>query len=150
MKPITLELLETKHKEFGELIEKFKAEVKTQYVFPEIEIQLAHGEHYAGAIINPDGTGNHVILLAGDKNDGNWQEAIDWAASIGGWLPTRREQSLLFANLKEEFQEKWYWSSDQPASDSGYAWSQVFYNGEQYDCNEDSPCRARAVRRLPI
>ena len=151
MKPITLELLETKHKEFGELIAKFKAEVKTQYVFPQTEIQLAHGEHYAGVILGKDGESSyHLVLLPEDKESIKWQEAVDWAKSIGGELPTRREQSLLFANLKEEFQEKWYWSGEQHASHSGYAWGQYFFNGFQFTCSKGGTCRARAVRRLVI
>jgi hypothetical protein len=151
MKPITLELLETKHKEFGELIAKFKAEVKTQYVFPQTEIQLAHGEHYAGVILGKDGESSyHLVLLPEDKESIKWQDAMEWSSSIGGELPTRREQSLLFANLKEEFQEKWYWSCEQRASGTGYAWSQYFLNGLQGTYDEYDTCRARAVRRLVI
>lgn len=152
MKPITLEQLETKSKEFSDLVEKFKSQVKTQYVFPQTEIELAHGEHYAGLILGKNGESSyHLILLPGDLDGGKWQAAIDWAKSIGGELPTRREQSLLFANLKEEFQEQWYWSSVQHASDAGSAWSQYFNYGLQTCSNKDNYyCRARAVRRLVI
>lgn len=152
MKPITLEVLETKHKEFGELIAKFKSERKTQFVFPETEIQLAHGEHYAGVILGKDGEpSHHLILLPEDKEGGKWQAAMDWAVSTGGELPTRREQALLYANLKEQFQEQWYWSSEQHASYDDFAWFQYFTNGFQDFNNEDYHyCRARAVRRLVI
>lgn len=35
--------------------------------------ELKEGEEYKGAIVNPDGTGEHIILLPGDKDKGNWQ-----------------------------------------------------------------------------
>jgi hypothetical protein len=151
MKQVTLEVLETKHKEFGEMIAKFKAEIKTAFFLPESHIELAHGEHYAGVILGKEGESSyHLILLPEDKEPGKWQEAMDWAKSIGGELPTRREQSLLFANLKEEFQRAWYWSGAQHASDAGYAWSQGFGNGSQDGWGESTSHRARAVRRLVI
>lgn len=152
MKTVTLEAIEKEHQKVAELIAQFKAQITSQFVFPETEIQLAHGEHYAGVILGKDGESSyHLILLPEDKDGGKWQAAMDWAKSIGGELPTRREQSLLFANLKEEFQEQWYWSSVQHASDDDYAWCQHFSNGGQYyDGKVNGLCRARAVRRLAI
>jgi len=152
MKTVTLEAIEKEHQKVSELIAQFKAQITSQFVFPETEIQLAHGEHYAGVILGKDGESSyHLILLPEDKDGGKWQAAMDWAKSIGGELPTRREQSLLFANLKEEFQEQWYWSSVQHASNDDYAWYQLFSDGYQYYYDKVlSSCRARAVRRLVI
>lgn len=112
---------------------------------------LNDGEHYAGILLGKDGApSHHVILLPGDRDDGPWQNAVDWAASIGGTLPTRREQALLYANLPEQFKSEWYWSCEQLAAVSGYAWLQAFGNGYQ-DFYHESDCnRARAVRRLTI
>lgn len=63
------------------------------------------GEQYAGILLGKDGTPDqHIFLLPGEAESIKWQAAKDWAASAGGDLPTRREQSLLFANLKEAFQ----------------------------------------------
>jgi hypothetical protein len=112
--------------------------------------ELKDGEIYAGAIIQPDGTGHRVILLPGDKDDGEWQEAMDWAKEQGGDLPTRLEQSLLFAHSKEQFKQDWYWSNTQHASGSSDAWYQYFENGYQYYNNKVTKLRARAVRRLAI
>ena len=57
---------------------------------------LACGEHYAGVILGKDGTPNyHLILLPGDENEITWEKAEEWATSINGELPTRREQALL-------------------------------------------------------
>jgi len=115
------------------------------------QITLADGEHYAGLILNDDGTpAHHLVLLPADHDDAEWQAAMEWAKSINGELPTRREQSLLFANCKPHFQTDWYWSGEPHASDARYAWCQYFYYGFQHDRSVDDRCRARAVRRLPI
>jgi len=112
--------------------------------------QLNDGEIYAGAIIKPDGTGHHVILLDGDNDDANWDSAMAWAKSVGGDLPDRIEQSLLFAHLKDRFKEDWYWSNTQHASNSNYAWYQDFScGGQDYDL-KGYECRARAVCRSVI
>jgi hypothetical protein len=118
---------------------------------PAVDIGLADGEQYAGLILSEDGTPiHHLVLLPGDHEDTEWQAAVDWAASIGGELPNRREQSLLFANCKQHFEEDWYWSGEQHASDARYAWFQYFGNGNQYYRHIYAQCRARAVRRLSI
>ena len=115
------------------------------------EIVLADGEIYAGLILNDDGTpSHHLVLLPGDHDDDIWQNAVDWAASIGGEMPTRREQSMLFANAKQHFERDWYWSGERHASYASFAWYQNFTNGGQYDDHFSYQCRARAVRRLPI
>ena len=62
----------------------------------------------------------------------------------------RREQSLLYANLKSEFEEAWYWSCEEHASDGSYAWGQSFYFGSQSITHKSYEGRARAVRRLPL
>ena len=69
---------------------------------------------------------------------------------INGELPSRREQSLLFANCKQHFQQEWYWSSEVHASGARYAWFQGFHFGCQGHYRTLSQLRARAVRRLPI
>lgn len=121
---------------------------------PEITLTLptlAEGETYLGAIISADGThSHHTILLPGDHDDATWQDAIDWAKSLGGDLPNRVEQALLFATLKDQFKKDRYWSNTLYASDASYAWCQHFSYGNQNDLHFNYQCRARAVRRLPI
>jgi len=118
---------------------------------PAVDIDLAEGEVYAGLILNDDGTpSHHVVLLPGDHDDTTWQAATDWAKSLNGELPTRREQSLLLANAKQHFEHDWYWSGEQYASDASYAWCQYFSLGPQNLTLMRYQCRARAVRRLPI
>ena len=118
---------------------------------PEIDLELDEGDIYAGIILNDDGTpGHHLVLLPGDHEDTTWQAAVDWAKSINGELPTRREQSLLFANCKQHFKADWYWSGEPYASDASYAWIQTFGDGGQILTLISNQLRARAVRRLPI
>ncbi len=111
---------------------------------------LNEGEIYAGAIIKPDGTGHHAILLPGDNDDASWDKQMEWAASIGGDLPDRVEQALMYKNLPDQFKKEWYWSNTQHASASGFAWFQYFYDGSQDYVHKDVELRARAVRRSSV
>ncbi|MBJ9687486.1 DUF1566 domain-containing protein [Burkholderia vietnamiensis] len=109
---------------------------------------LAEGEIYVGAIGNKNGDFHHVILLPGDSDAAPWKDQLEWAKSIGGDLPTRVEQALLFANYRDSFERDWYWSNE-PDGDR-WAWCQYFGNGGQSSFRQSNPLRARAVRRLPI
>ena len=79
-----------------------------------------------------------------------WDEAVNWAESTDGRLPTRREQAILFGNVPELFKKEWYWSCEQHASAADYAWVQYFDAGAQTTVPKSDECRARAVRRLLI
>ncbi len=92
----------------------------------------------------------HLFLLPGELTDTGWDKAVAWAESVGGALPTRREQALLFANLKGEFEPRYYWSGEQCAADPSNAWCQHFDNGDQTSSRKPYEGRARAVRRLII
>jgi hypothetical protein len=128
MSTITLESIEAKQSELQQLINKFKSEQPRALSVPAVSIQLAQGETYAGLMLGEDGNpSHHLILLAGDAGDLTWEKAKEWATAQGGELPTRREQSLLFANLKSQFEGAWYWSSQQHETNSSYAWIQGFH-----------------------
>lgn len=118
----------------------------TRFPIPE----LNEGEIYAGAIIKPDGTGHHTIILPGDNDDADWQTQMDWAKSLGGDLPDRVEQALLYQQLPNHFQKDWYWSNTLHASDASFAWFQGFGYGDQDDGRLSGKLRARAVRRVAI
>ena len=112
---------------------------------------LNPGERYAGLILDETGTPtHHLVLLPGDEDSLTFDAANKWAASIGGALPTRNEQSLLYANCKAQFESDWYWSGEQRAAVSGDAWYQGFDLGYQFILIKGAELRARAVRRLPI
>lgn len=113
---------------------------------------LNAGEINAGIAMKEDGTPSHwVVLLPNDKPDGNWHDAMQWATEQGGELPTRQEQSLLFANAKQGFEKDWYWSSQTHDDSSEWAWCQGFGYGTQSSLHKSyGNCRARAVRRVVI
>jgi hypothetical protein len=123
------------------------SELKASY----LAANLKKDESYAGLILGKNGEPDyHLVLLPGDVDDVTWDQAKAFAKKAGGELPTRREQSLLFANLKEEFKERAYRSGEAYASDARYAWGQDFLLGDQYDGRTLNQLRARAVRRLII
>ena len=116
-----------------------------------IKENLKDGEQYAGLILGKNGDADHhLILLPGEAESVTWPQANEFAKKAGGELPTRREQSLLFANLKEQFKPSWYWSGEQFAPDNCYAWATYFDYGYQDYCPKTGSFRARSVRRLPI
>ena len=153
MTTITLESIKAEHAKLADMIAAFeKQQEPSALFFPEATINLAHGEHYAGIVIGKDSEPSyHLVLMAATTtNDLSWQAANDWAKRIGGDLPTRREQSLLFANLKDAFEERAYWSCEDHDSESGWAWCQYFSLGSQLSTLKSNELRARAVRRLVI
>lgn len=112
---------------------------------------LSDGESYAGLILGKDGQpGYHLVLLPGEVEEVSWGTASAWAAQAGGELPTRRELSLLLANLREQFHRVWYWSSEQCEARSQLVWGQNFASGIQTMYGRPFRGRARAVRRVPI
>ena len=146
----TIEQVEEQQKKLNQMIADLKASISSTYGIPEALIELKSGEHYAGIALDAEGEpSHHLILLPGDV-DMTWSKAREWAASIGGELPTRQEQALLFANLKGKFEPAYYWSNEQHASYTDYAWYQGFTTGTQDNTTKGSELRARAVRRLTI
>lgn len=111
---------------------------------------LKEGEFYAGLILGKDGASDyHVVLLPGDAQDITWSAARQWAVLAGGDLPTRRELSLLNANLKDQFSRVWYWSNEQSEARSQLVWGQNFSSGIQTMYGRQFHGRGRAVRRVP-
>mgnify|MGYP003385458884 CR=1 FL=1 len=151
MTTITLEDLQARHTELGKLIDSFKAVLPTTLHIPSIDIELRQGERYVGLILSEQGQpSHHLVLLPGKAENKTWEQALAWAAEQGGELPTRAEQSLLFANLKGEFEEAYYWSGQAHETNSSWAWYQYFLSGGQGYGRKSNEFRARAVRRLVI
>jgi len=147
---ITMEAIKEQHNKVAEMIAAFEANAKLSAAFP-ITVnspQPKVGEQYIGSIISADGKKReHIILLPGELTDENWDNCMTWAASIGGELPDRVESALLFATLKDQFAEEWYWTREQDAHGDSYAWVQDFGNGTQGYGRKSTKFRARAVRR---
>jgi len=147
MTTITLEDLKSDQVRLAEKIAAFERARPRVITVAAASISLAEGETYAGLILNDDGTPAHHLVLLPGETEANWAAAKTWAAKAGGELPTRREQSLLFANAKDGFQARYYWSSEAHENGSD-AWMQGFDYGYQgWDGVGYEGC-ARAVRRV--
>ncbi len=152
MQNVTLESIQSEQARLAAMIKNFQAQQgAVEFDVPGASITLAAGELYAGIVLDDDGKpSHHLILLPGEATDISWQDARDWAAELGGELPTRREQSLLFANLPSKFAKVRHWSDEEYEEDPSYAWCQYFSYGFQYGYHKSAELRARAVRRLSI
>lgn len=153
MPPITLEAIEAKQSELSLLIQQFKAQPKLSMsiTYPEIEIELQPGEHYAGPVLDESGAViHHLVLMAARPDERmNWQACMDWAESVGGALPNRQEQALLYANCKPHLDGVWHWSSQTHEENSSYAWGCGFNNGYQITGGgKSAEGAAVAVRRV--
>ena len=149
----TLETVKAEQTKLAKMIESIEEDMKKNAFFEHQgkRVPLAIGEKYVGTIVSADGSRNHhIILLPGAVSGMTWNSAKEWAASIGGELPDRVESPLLFATMKDEFEEECYWTREAYASDSGYAWCQFFDYGHQLSTDITGKLRARAVRRLII
>lgn len=154
MENVTLNEIKATQEKLAKMIAQFEnASKNIEDLFP-INIgfpQLQDGEKWLGLVISADGSKKeHVILLPGEVEEVEWQEAMEWAKSIGGELPDRVEQALLFKSMKNEFKEEAYWSCETHANNTGWAWYQNFYIGGQYSDHKYTKLRARAVRRILV
>lgn len=109
---------------------------------------INEGEIYVGSYGDAKGNLIHFVLLPGDNDDATWQEQIDWAKRIGGDLPNRIEQAMLWANFRDQFQKRAYWSNESHHDDANYAFYQTFCYGIQTSNRKGSRLSARAVRRI--
>lgn len=105
--------------------------------------QLNPGEVYVGRIND-----EYVILLPGDSDNANHEAQREWAKSIGGDLPTRIEQAMLWDRYRDQFENDWYWSCEY--NEAGSAWVQNFLDGGQGYSYSGIKSRARAVRRVKV
>jgi len=112
---------------------------------------LADGEIHVATIQIAGQAPYHLILLpCHSKDEMIHQAATEWAAGVGGDLPTRPEQALLFAHQRDQFDRDWYWSNTLYESGPDSAWCQYFHDGYQSSGRRLLKLRARAVRRLII
>ena len=112
------------------------------------QILLRTGEIYVGCIGDVAGNLHHTILLPGDSDEAPWSTQMEWAKSIGGALPNRIEQAMLWANHRDQFQKDWYWSNEQHHFGFEWVWCQNFDDGNQLDHLRYFGFCARAVRRV--
>lgn len=150
MSGITLQQIEEQHSKLATMIAAFKTQAAAEVAIPAATLKLRDGERYAGIVMENGRPSHHMVLLP-EKPTGRleWKEAMAWAESVGGVLPSRFEAALLYANLRDEFdQSAYHWTATQCSDD--YAWVQYFSNGTQTCYDKDGSFLARAVRRLTI
>jgi hypothetical protein len=148
--PIELQLTPHSQAVMDAFYKAIPQQFKSEDISPSTGITLRDGEHYAGVLIDEFGNHLHHLALIGErpKSDVTWDDAIAWAKSIGGELPTRQEQSLLFANCKRHLKAEWHWSSEAHEKDASCAWYCYFYDGRQYNFHKSYAGSAVAVRRF--
>ena len=107
------------------------------------------GGTYAGLVMPADGAPYALILLAdAPAKRLTWAASNTWAKKLKATLPNRVEGTLLFANLKSQFEPGWHWLETQYSE--SYAWGQYFSYGLQTSLVKKYGGLARAVRRLPL
>jgi hypothetical protein len=125
---------------------------------PKIGTAFAGGI-FAGIISGTDNQPDYALIHATvdfELFDINWADATTRAQEpindYTDWsLPNRREARLLAINTPDSFDAgDWYWTNEQHADDSDYAWMQIFHDGYQDYLLKSNEYRARAVRRLLI
>lgn len=121
------------------------------------ELWPGQGGKFIGICRGRDGAPDYLLIEhAEELPSGNWQACKDAAAALeveghkDFSLPDRAESALLYANAKDDHQRDWYWTSEEHASDSDYAWGQYFSFGGQGSDHKGGFSRARAVRRVVI
>ena len=149
---ITLEHILERQRELNEIIDRYR---NTSAKRPPIDIKastilLGPGEHYAGVILDESGQIKHHLVLMAERpgKDLSWSEAMAWASKVGGQIPDRQEQALLYANCKQHLQAVWHWSSQTHESDASSAWYCYFIHGGQNGLRKSYEGAAVAVRRV--
>ena len=150
MTTITLESIQARQTELAAMIAAFAASGERTINVPATTIEPRPGEHYAGVVLHDDGTpSHHLVLMAARPGERlAWQDAKGWAAEVGGALPTRREQSLIYAHCRAHVEHEWHWSSETYEGDASYAWCCGFLDGTQYLLRKSFEACAVAIRRF--
>ncbi len=148
--PIELELTPRSRAVMDALHKVISPQFKSEETLAAPQLNLQPGERYAGVVLDESGQHKHhlVLLAPRPEQDLAWQAAMDWAQSIGGVLPTRQEQALLYANCKPHLKPEWHWSSETHESDASYAWKCHFGYGFQNGNHKGFDGSAVAVRRV--
>lgn len=115
-------------------------------------VQLGIGERYAGAVLDADGRYVYdlVLMPARPSERMSWSGALAWAKEVGGMLPTRQEQALLFAHCRSHLEDGYHWSCDKYERDNAFAWRCYLSQGLLDYTVQSIGCSAVAVRRVVL
>jgi hypothetical protein len=116
-----------------------------------VSANLRDGEVYGGIVLGKNGERDyHLFAQTKFIESATFDEVKKYVEKVGGEGATRRDLALLRVNAPEPFGTKVFWSCEQPAAHSTFAWYQYFVNGNQdYDYKTNMLCGV-AVRRLFI
>jgi hypothetical protein len=95
--------------------------------------------------MKPTGEENYASF-----RDGENQSSAPVAYAYTKQVPAQTKSDVFQQGGAEAFEAQWYWTSTQCAGNSGIAWVQGFYDGDQSSLHKNYELRARAVRRLKI
>jgi len=120
------------------------------------QIWPGQGGIYAGIVAGDTGEPNqHLILaLVPAAERLSWDRAVAWAKSVQAdghadfSLPSRAESTLLFQNVRDQFERTWYWTGTQFSRNG--AFGQFFADGGQDSLTKSYEARVRAVRRFNV
>jgi len=147
---MNIETIKAKQAELEKLIEQFQAQAVKIIKINPITIELYPGEHYAGAVLDADGNHLYDLILLPQRHGKrvNLNAALEWAEEVGGALPTRQEQSLIFANCKPHLEGVYHWSCEEYEENDSYTWISYFNSGHQINHHKKGELAAVAVRRV--
>jgi hypothetical protein len=120
------------------------------------QVKTGTGGVFAGIVRGRDGAPDYYLIVGPELGALSWDKAKEAAAEleVDGHtdfsLPFRTEQAVMYGNVPELFEKRWYWSQEQYAGLDSFAWAQGFDDGIQDWGNKYNAFRARAVRRVPI
>jgi len=146
---MNIETIKAKQAELEKLIEQFQA-LATIIEIKERTVKLHPGEHYAGAVLDADGNHLHDLILLPQRHGARmtWEKALEWAEEVGGALPTRQEQPLIYANCKPNLERVYHWSCEEYEENDSYTWISYFNSGHQINHHKNGELAAVAVRRV--
>lgn len=150
MSEITLQALKSDCAALVARIATYEANLPRILNIGAVAIELRAGEHYAGEILNADGSLNYRLALVSvsDKSH-DWASADVYAKSVGGKRPSLAERGLLIANCKPHLPESGtFWLDDEYGGNASYAWGCAFYYGSTYYYCKSFERQSVAVRRL--
>jgi hypothetical protein len=142
---LTIEDIKAAQENLSKMIDKFEQQQKN---IKFGDVQLQENEKYAGVILNENGEpSHHLILLGGNIQNGKrlYSSVVDLYPS----LPTIQELSLLYCNLKTEFYQSIYLSSNGSLQ-TNWCWCIDFENNQpKYTYKPAHVCQVRRVQIEP-
>ncbi|MDM8356641.1 hypothetical protein [Pandoraea communis] len=151
MTQVTLEAIRAKTTELAEMISDFTNPQINRIEIPATVVELRPGEHYAGEILNEDGTIKHRLAFAAISAGAahTWEDAGAFAKNLGLSRPTVPEARLLLANCRPHLPEEgWFWTDDAYEQNAAYAWNCYLCYGHTDYYHKSYEGLAVAVRRF--